>query len=299
VCEELACYSPAEIFVPRSAEYDLREPAAIDQLFADARPETVIHLAAAVGGIGAIQANPGAFFYDNAAMGIQLIERSRTWGVGKVVVVGTYCEYSKYCPVPFRENDLWYDYPAEATAPYALAKKMMLVQGQAYRQQYGLNTIHLLPANLYGPHDNFDLESGHVMAALIRKALDARDAGEKSIDVWGTGTASRDFLYVDDAARGVTLATEHYDGAEPVNLGSGEEISIRHLAEMVCRACRFEGELRWDASKPDGQPRRCLETSRAKEAFGFQSEVSLADGIARTIAWYECERSERSLLQAA
>lgn len=299
VCEELARYSPAEIFVPRSAQYDLRQPAAIDQLFADARPDTVIHLAAVVGGIGANRDNPGKYFYDNATMGIHLIEKARTWGLKKIVVSGTICAYPKYTPVPFRENDLWSGYPEETNAAYGLAKKMLLVQAQAYRQQYGLNAVYVLPVNLYGPRDNFDLYSSHVVPALIRKALEARDAGRKSIDVWGTGSASREFLFVRDAARGICLATEKYDSVEPVNLGSGYEITIRDLVALVCRECRFEGDVRWETSKPDGQPRRCLDTTRAREAFGFQAEVSLEQGIAETVAWYEAQRCAPALSRAA
>ena len=299
VCEELARCSPTEIFVPRSAQYDLRQPAAIDQLFADARPDTVIHLAAVVGGIVANRDNPGKYFYDNATMGIHLIEKARSWGLSKLVVAGTICAYPKHTPVPFRENDLWSGYPEETNAAYGLAKKMLLVQAQAYRQQYGLNAVYVLPVNLYGPGDNFDLYSSHVVPALIRKAIEARDAGRKWIEVWGTGSASREFLFVRDAARGIAMATENYNSPEPVNLGSGEEITIRDLVALVCRQCRFEGEVRWDTSKPDGQPRRCLDTARAREAFGFQAEVSLAQGIAETVAWYEAERRGQGLPCAA
>ena len=280
-----------DVVVPRSADYDLRERDAVRRLLADARPEVVIHLAAVVGGIGANRANPGRFFYENAIMGIELMEQSRLAGVAKFVGVGTVCSYPKFTPVPFREDDIWNGYPEETNAPYGLAKKMLLVEGQAYRQQYGFDAIHLVPVNLYGPGDNFDPASSHVIPALIRKCLEARDRGDAFVEVWGTGAASREFLYVDDAAEGIALATERYDGDEPVNLGVGHEITIRELVETIARLSGFEGEIRWDATKPDGQPRRALDTSRARERFGFVAHTSFEDGLRRTIAWYEGHRS--------
>ena len=276
-----------DIFVPRSRDYDLRTRDGIDLALADGRPDLVIHLAAVVGGIGANRENPGRFFYENAIMGIELMERSRGAGVGKFVQIGTVCSYPKFTPVPFREDDLWNGYPEETNAPYGLAKKMLLVQGQAYRQQYGFDVIHLIPVNLYGPGDNFDPSSSHVIPALIKKCVDARDAGEDQIDVWGTGSASREFLYVDDAAEGIVLGAERYDDAEPVNLGVGSEITIRELVELIAHLTRFAGEIRWDPSKPDGQPRRALDTSRARERFGFVATTEFEDGVRRTIEWYE------------
>jgi GDP-L-fucose synthase len=281
-----------EIFVPRSSEYDLRTREGIDRALTDGRPDLVIHLAAVVGGIGANRENPGRFFYENAIMGIQLIEAARLAEVAKFVAVGTVCSYPKYTPVPFREEDLWAGYPEETNAPYGLAKKMLLVQAQAYRAQYGFNAIYLLPVNLYGPGDNFDPRSSHVIPALIEKCVNARDQGDGFIDVWGTGSASREFLYVDDAAEGIVLAAERYDGAEPVNLGVGREITIRELVTLIARLTRFEGEIRWDASKPDGQPRRALDTSRARERFGFVAGTSFEDGLRRTIEWYGQYRDE-------
>ncbi|HVL23779.1 MAG TPA: GDP-L-fucose synthase [Thermomicrobiales bacterium] len=279
-----------EIFVPRSADYDLREREDIDAALADGRPDIVIHLAAVVGGIGANRENPGRFFYDNAIMGIQLIERARLAGVGKFVTIGTVCAYPKFTPVPFHEDDLWNGYPEETNAPYGVAKKMLLVQGQAYREQYGFNSIHLIPVNLYGPWDNFDPSSSHVIPALIKKCVDARASGADHIDVWGTGSASREFIYVDDAARGIVLGAARYDGAAPVNLGTGYEITIRDLVELIARLTGFAGEIRWDASRPDGQPRRGLDTSRAREAFGFEAQVGFEDGLRETIAWYEAHQ---------
>jgi GDP-L-fucose synthase len=287
VCRELERARPADVFVVRSARYDLREQSAVRQLFTEQRPDVVIHLAAVVGGIGANRRNPGRYFYDNAVMGIQLMEEARLAGVEKFVALGTICSYPKYTPVPFKEDDLWAGYPEETNAPYGLAKKMLLVQAQAYRQQYGFNAVTLLPVNLYGPWDNFDPESSHVIPALIRKAVEARDAGRDYVEVWGTGTASREFLFVRDAARAIILAAEKYDGAEPVNIGSGLEISIKALAELICGLCAYPGRLRWDATKPDGQPRRCLDTSRAFEAFGFRAETNFRDGLIETINWYE------------
>jgi len=276
-----------EVFVPRSRDYDLRDVAAVEACLADARPDVVIHLAAVVGGIGANAANPGRFFYDNAIMGLQLMEAARLAGVQKFVQVGTVCSYPKLTPVPFREEDLWNGYPEETNAPYGLAKKALLVQAQAYRSQYGFNAIYLLPANLYGPGDNCDPAASHVIPALVRKCVEACASGSPAIEVWGTGAASREFLYVDDAAEGIVLATERYDGGEPVNLGCGSETSIRTLVAEVARLTGFEGEVRWDRSKPDGQPRRALDTSRARRLFSFEAKTPLAEGLARTIAWYE------------
>jgi GDP-L-fucose synthase len=286
VVRHLEASGATDVFVPRSADYDLRTRDGIERALADGRPELVIHLAAVVGGIGANRENPGRFFYENAIMGIQLMELARLAGVAKYVQVGTVCSYPRLTPVPFKEDDLWNGYPEETNAPYGLAKKMLLVQGQAYREQYGFNVIHLIPVNLYGPGDNFDPASSHVIPALIRKCVDARESGADHIDVWGTGAASREFLYVDDAAEGIVLAAERYDGAEPVNLGVGREIAIRDLVELIARLTGFEGEIRWDPSKPDGQPRRALDTSRASERFGFEAETSFDEGLRRTIEWY-------------
>jgi GDP-L-fucose synthase len=280
----------ATVFVPRSADYDLRTRGGVDAALADAGAQVVIHLAAVVGGIGANRENPGRFFHDNAVMGVELMEQARLSGVEKFVQIGTVCSYPKFTPVPFHEDDLWNGYPEETNAPYGLAKKMLLVQGQAYREQYGFDVIHLIPVNLYGPGDNFDPASSHVIPALIKKCVDAVRAGADHIDVWGTGSASREFLYVEDAARGIVLATERYDGADPVNLGVGAEITIRELVELIARLTGFTGEIRWDASKPDGQPRRALDTSRARERFGFEAGTSFEDGLRRTIDWYEAER---------
>lgn len=289
----------ARPFVPRSAEYDLRKQDAIERALADARPEIVIHLAAVVGGIGANRENPGRFFYENAIMGIELMEQARRAGIGKFVTIGTVCAYPKFTPVPFREDDLWNGYPEETNAPYGLAKRMLLVQGQAYRDQYGFNAIYLLPVNLYGPGDNFDPASSHVIPALIRKCMEAVDTGADHIDVWGTGSASREFLYVADAAEGIVLAAERYDGPEPVNLGTGQEISIRALVELIAEVTGFAGEIRWDPAKPDGQPRRALDTTRARERFGFTAATALREGLTRTIEWYRPLRSRPSIDSSA
>lgn len=289
-CAALRTYGPAELFAPRKAEYDLTEQAAARKMLDDLRPDVVVHLAAVVGGIGANRENPGKFFYENAVMGILLMEEARRRGVGKFVTVGTICSYPKFTPVPFREDDLWNGYPEETNAPYGVAKKALLVQGQAYRQQYGFNAVTLLPVNLYGPGDNFDPVSSHVIPALIKKVVEARDAKRPFIDVWGTGSASREFLYVNDAAAGIAAAAAHYDGADPVNLGSGTEITIRGLTELICELCGFDGELRWDATKPDGQPRRCLDVSRARERFGWSATTPFRDGLQETIRWYEESR---------
>jgi GDP-L-fucose synthase len=287
VCQALERFQPAKIFAPRSAEYDLREREAVRALFSDTEPEVVVHLAATVGGIGANLSNPGRFFYENAIMGIQLMEEARLRQVRKFVGIGTICSYPKFTEVPFREASLWDGYPEETNAPYGLAKKMILVQAYAYRQQYGFNAITLLPVNLYGPRDNFDPLSSHVIPALIRKAVEARDAGADHIEVWGTGAASREFLFVRDAAEGIALATEHYNRPEPVNLGSGQEISIKALAQMICDLCDFRGEIRWDATRPDGQPRRCLDTTRAEQEFGFKASTGFRNGLIETLAWYQ------------
>jgi GDP-L-fucose synthase len=299
VCETLRTFGVTDLFVPRSSQFDLRRQADIRSLFSQARPEVIVHLAAVVGGIEANRRNPGRYFYDNAMMGIQLLEEARRAGIDKFVGVGTICSYPKSTPVPFREEHLWDGYPEETNAPYGLAKKMLLVQAQAYRQQYGLNAITLLPVNLYGPFDNFAPETSHVIPGLIRKMLEARDAGRASVEAWGTGTASREFLYVRDAARGIALAAERYDKGDPVNLGCGREITIRELAETIADLCGFRGEIRWDASRPDGQPRRCLDTTRAREEFGFQATTGLRQGLQETIRWYEEHRFESEDTRAA
>jgi GDP-L-fucose synthase len=275
-----------------SRDYDLTRQTEVVRMYRDHRPQVVIHLAARVGGIGANRENPGRFFYENAIMGIEMMEQGRLNGVEKYVQVGTVCAYPKFATTPFSEDELWNGYPEETNAPYGLAKKMLLVQAQAYRQQYGFDAIYLLPVNLYGPGDNFDPESSHVIPALIRRCVDARDAGEPSIQVWGTGSATREFLYVDDAARGVVLAAERYDKPDPVNLGSSTEISIRDLVTLIARLTGFKGELVWDASKPDGQPRRKLNVDRARREFDFESSTSFEDGLRNTIDWYESSRAE-------
>ena len=285
--EERGC---REIFVPRSRDYDLVRMEAVEKLYADAKPDVVVHLAARVGGIGANMRNPGSFFYENLMMGVQLMEQGRLHGLEKFVAIGTICAYPKFTPVPFKEDDIWNGYPEETNAPYGLAKKMLLVQAQAYRQQYCFNAIYLLPVNLYGPGDNFDPEYSHVIPALIKKVFDAKEKGEDSITVWGTGRASREFLYVEDAAEGIVLATERYDKPEPVNLGAGFEITVRELAELICELAGFDGRLEWDATKPDGQPRRRLDTSRAEREFGFVAKNSLREGLKKTIEWYGAQR---------
>jgi GDP-L-fucose synthase len=279
------------ITVPRRHQYDLTREAAVARLYEQARPEVVIHLAAVVGGIGANRANPGRFFYENLVMGTQLMEHARRTGVEKFVGVGTICSYPKFTPTPFREDDLWNGYPEETNAPYGLAKKMLLVQGQAYRQQYGFNAIHLLPVNLYGPGDNFDPDSSHVIPALIRKCLAAVERGEDEIVCWGDGSPTREFLYVDDCAEGIVLAAERFDGPEPVNLGTGSEISIKDLVGLVAELAGFHGRITWDESKPNGQPRRCLDTHRAWELFGFRARMGFIDGLRRTVAWYRGQRA--------
>ncbi|HZA27152.1 MAG TPA: GDP-L-fucose synthase [Actinomycetota bacterium] len=290
VVEELRRAGAGDIVVPRSSDHDLRDLEAIRRLFADHHPDVVIHLAAVVGGIGANRQHPGQFFYDNAIMGIQLIHESWRAGVDRMVIVGTVCSYPKHTPPPFREEDLWNGYPEETNAPYGLAKKMLLVQGQSYRAEYGFDTTYLIQTNLYGPWDDFDPQTSHVIPALIRKCVEAKEAGREHIEVWGTGTASRDFLYVEDAARGIVAATAGPEIDEPVNLGSGREVTIRELVELICELTGFEGAIRWDPSKPDGQPRRRLDTSRARTLFGFQANTSLRDGLARTIDWFLAHR---------
>lgn len=281
----------AHIFIPRKKDYDLLHRAHIEKMFRDHQPDIVIHLAASVGGIGANQANPGSFFYENAIMGIEVIEQARRAAVEKLVLIGTVCAYPKFCPIPFREEDLWNGYPEETNAAYGLAKKMLLVQAQAYRRQYGLNAIYLLPANLYGPGDNFDVETSHVIPALIRRCVEAKESGTNSITLWGTGKATREFLYVEDAAEGILTATERYNECDPVNLGAGFEISIKELAQLIATLTGFEGRVVWDTTKPDGQPRRCLDTSRAEERFGFKAQRSLKEGLRKTIAWYTAQRA--------
>lgn len=277
----------ANLFVPRAEQYDLTREPAVEAAYDMARPDVVIHLAAEVGGIGANRADPGRFFYANLAMGLHVIEIARRRGVRKLVQVGTICAYPKFTPVPFREDELWNGYPEETNAPYGIAKKALLVMCQAYRQQYGLNAIYLLPVNLYGPRDNFDPDTSHVIPALIRKCIEARDGGCDRVVCWGDGSPTREFLYVEDAAEGILLAAERYDAADPVNLGSGQEIPIRDLAEMIAGMTGFKGRIEWDASKPNGQPRRCLDIRRARDRFGFVASTSFEDGLRRTIEWYE------------
>jgi GDP-L-fucose synthase len=281
------------VFVPVSKEYDLTRIDAIDRLFHEHQPEILIHMAAVVGGIGANRKNPGRFFYDNAIMGIQLIETARRFGVEKTVVLGTICAYPKFTPVPFQEDAIWDGYPEETNAPYGLAKKMLLVQCQSYREQYGMNAVFLLPVNLYGPGDNFDLESSHVIPALIRKCVDAVESGHEEIVLWGDGSPTREFLYVEDAAEGILLATEHYDKADPVNLGSGMEISIAHLATTIAEMTGFEGTIVWDSTKPNGQPRRCLDVTRAEREFNFRAATPFNIGLQKTIEWYLSSRQSK------
>lgn len=295
VVERLQALGCRHLFTPRSREYDLRHEADVVRLLADTRPDVILHLAAVVGGIGANRENPGRFLYENLIMGTLLMEQARRAGVRKFLAVGTICSYPKFTPVPFHEDDLWNGYPEETNAPYGLAKKMLLVQGQAYRQQYGFNAIHLLPVNLYGPRDNFDPASSHVIPALIKKAVEAVENRASTLPVWGTGKATREFLYAADAAEGILLAAEHYNEAEPVNLGAGFEIAIKDLAELIARLTGFTGTIVWDSSKPDGQPRRSLDTSRAEHAFGFRARTSFEEGLKHTIAWYLQVRAQQAL----
>jgi GDP-L-fucose synthase len=282
----------ADVFIPTIDKYDLVQKESIIKLLEDARPQMIIHLAAQVGGIGANRAHPADFFYSNRMMGVQLIHEAYLRKVEKVVALGTICAYPKFTPIPFKEEDLWNGYPEETNAPYGLAKKMLLVQSQAYRQQYGYNSIFLMPVNLYGPRDNFNPESSHVIPALIRKCLEAKAAGQDSIEVWGDGSPTREFLYVEDAADGILLAAEKYNSSEPVNLGSGMEISIKDLVELIARLTGFEGKLVWDTSKPNGQPRRRLDVSRAEKEFGFKAKVNFEEGLRRTIDWYAANHRE-------
>ena len=290
VVEKLRERGCRDIFVPRSRDFDLVDMVAVKRLYHDARPDVVIHLAARVGGIGANRANPGSFFYDNLLMGTQLIEQGRLFGIKKFVAIGTVCSYPKYTPVPFKEADLWNGYPEETNAPYGLAKKILLVQSQSYRDQYGFNSIFLIPVNLYGPGDNFDLDSSHVVPALIRKCFEAKQEGKSEIVCWGDGTPTREFLYVEDCAEAIVLAAEKYDKPDPVNVGAGKEISIKELAELIVESTGLRGKIVWDKSKPNGQPRRCLDVTRARDLFGFAAATSLRDGLQRTVEWYLRDR---------
>jgi len=291
--EELQSAGCHKLFVPRSARYDLKRADAISHMYDDFLPEIVIHLAAVVGGIGANRENPGRFFYENLIMGVELMEQARLRGVKKFVALGTVCAYPKFTPVPFREDDLWIGYPEETNAPYGLAKKMLLVQAQAYREQYGFNAVYLMPVNLYGPRDSFDPAKSHVIPALIKKCIDAVDRGDRQIEVWGSGEASREFLYVEDCARAILLATEKYDRSEPVNLGAGREIKIRDLVTLIAELTGFRGRLVWDATKPDGQPRRGLDVSRAEREFGFKAKTDFVEGLRKTIEWYRAAHKMR------
>jgi len=279
------------VFIPLEQAYDLTQLQAVQRMYDDFQPDIVLHLAAVVGGIGANRARPADFFYKNLMMGVMLIHEAWLRKVDKFVALGTICAYPKFTPVPFKEDDLWNGYPEETNAPYGLAKKMLLVQAQTYRQQYGYNAIFLLPVNLYGPRDNFDLQTSHVIPAMIRKCIEAQERGDKEVVLWGDGSPTREFLYVEDAADGILLAAEHYNGDEPVNLGSGMEISIKDLAEMITRLTGFEGKIVWDTSKPNGQPRRCLDTTRAEKYFGFRATMPFEEGLRRTIKWYKQEKS--------
>ncbi len=287
VVEKLHQLGCERIFVPCSKNYDLRHEQNVIRLFEEERPDLVIHLAAVVGGIGANRAHPGKFFYDNAIMGIQLIEQARRYGVKKFVCVGTVCSYPKFSPIPFKEEDFWKGFPEETNAPYGIAKKMLLVQLEAYRKEYGFNGIYLIPVNLYGPRDNFDLETSHVIPALIRKCVQSKQSNLPKLVTWGTGQATREFLYVEDAAEGIVLAAEKYDRSDPVNLGAGTEISIRELVELIKSLVDYEGDVEWDVTKPDGQPRRTLDTTRAWKEFGWRANTPLRLGLQRTISWFK------------
>jgi GDP-L-fucose synthase len=286
VVDKLRARGGTEIIVPRSADYDLVDVEAVRRLYRDARPDLVIHLAARVGGIGANRENPGKFFYDNLMMGVQLIEEGRKVGLRKLVAAGTICAYPKFAPIPFKEVDLWDGYPEETNAPYGLAKKMLLVQSQAYRQQYGFNSVVVFPVNLYGPRDNFDLKSSHVIPAIIRKVEDAMTSGQDTVTLWGDGSPTREFLYVEDAADGILAAVDRYDGSEPINLGNGREISIKELAELIGRLMGFSGRFVYDTSMPNGQPRRALDVTRARELLGFEARTPLEEGLRKTINWW-------------
>jgi len=290
IIEKLRQRGATDIFIPTVEQYDLVDPEAIRRMLADSRPQVIIHLAAQVGGIGANREHPAEFFYNNLMMGVQLMHQAWQTGVEKFVAIGTVCAYPKFTPVPFREDDIWNGYPEETNAPYGLAKKMLLVQAQAYRQQYGYNAIFLLPVNLYGPRDNFHLESSHVIPALIRKCIEAQEAGREELVVWGDGSPTREFVYAGDAAEGIVLATERYNEPDPVNIGSGYEISIKDLAALIARLTGFTGRLVWDTSQPNGQPRRGLDTRRAQERFGFTARVGFEEGLRRTIEWYRSAR---------
>ncbi len=290
VVEKLEACGAGEIFIPHIEDYDLVQKESILEILDVAKPDIVIHLAANVGGIGANREHPAEFFYDNLMMGVQLIHESWKAGIKKFVAIGTVCAYPKFTPVPFREDDLWNGYPEETNAPYGLAKKMMLVQSQAYRQQYGFNSLFLIPVNLYGPRDNFNLETSHVIPALIRKCIEAQERGQTTIEVWGDGSPTREFLYVEDAAEGILLATEHFQLSEPVNLGSGQEVSIKHLAELIANITGFEGDLVWDTTKPNGQPRRALDISKAADLFGFTAKMPFEEGLKSTVEWYRAHR---------
>ena len=286
VQEVLAERGAGDVFIPLIEDYDLTDNEHIKRMLVDARPDVIIHLAALAGGIGANRARPAEFFYKNLMMGVPLMHEAWAVGVSKFVAIGTICAYPKFTPVPFQEENLWEGYPEETNAPYGLAKKMLLVQAQAYREQYGFNAIYLLPVNLYGPRDNFNLETSHVIPALIRKMIDARERGESEVVLWGDGSPTREFFYAGDAARGIVLATERYNGNEPVNLGAGMEVSIKDLADLIAELAGFEGKIVWDTSKPNGQPRRALDTMRAKEYFGFEAQMPFREGLQKTIEWY-------------
>jgi GDP-L-fucose synthase len=290
--EEIGC---KEVFVPRSRDYNLIEWEAVHRLYKDSNPDVVIHLAAVVGGIGANSGNPGKFFYDNLMMGVQMVEQGRLWTLDKFVTIGTVCAYPKFTPVPFKEEDLWNGYPEETNAPYGLAKRILLVQSQSYRQQYGFNSIYLLPVNLYGPGDNFDPLSSHVIPALIKKCVDAIESGNDRIVAWGTGEASREFLFVEDAAEGIILATEKYNEPEPLNIGTGSEIQIKDLVVLITELTGFCGTVEWDTTKPDGQPRRCLDVSKAENKIGFRAKTDFKEGLQKTVDWYRMMNSRRGL----
>jgi GDP-L-fucose synthase len=294
VLEKLEQRGAKDVFIPRIEAYDLVQHEDVVRMLEDSQPDIIIHLAANVGGIGANREHPAEFFYDNLMMGTQLIHESWKRGVQKFVAIGTVCAYPKFTPIPFQEENLWDGYPEETNAPYGLAKKMMLVQSQAYREQYGFNSIFLIPVNLYGPRDNFNLETSHVIPALIRKCIEAQEKGEGQVVVWGDGTPTREFLYAGDAAEGILLGAEHYNASEPVNLGSGQEIRIKDLVETIVRLTGFEGELVWDTSKPNGQPRRALDTSRATERFGFKAQMPFEEGLRLTIDWFRQNRSQQA-----
>ena len=293
VTEKLQARGYSNLYLPRRADFDLTREADVERLYREQKPAVVLHLAAEVGGIGANRDNPGRYFFANLSMGMHLIEHARRHGLKKFVQVGTICAYPKFTPVPFKEDELWNGFPEETNAPYGIAKKALLTMCQGYRQQYGLNAVYLLPVNLYGPRDNFDLHTSHVIPALIRKCVEARRRGDGRITAWGTGSASREFLYVEDCAEGLVSAMERYDSPEPVNLGSGREITIRALTELIAALCRFEGKILWDATKPDGQPRRCLDVTRAKQEFGFAARTPFEEGLRQTIEWFEQQQTYR------